>query len=83
MPDRIVVISDFSSVQGGASKLAVTHAELMVARGIPVTFFCGDDGGALPEGISSVALSGHRLLEASKVSAALNGLWNGVGWLFR
>lgn len=77
MPDRIVVISDFSSVQGGASKLAVTHAELMVARGIPVTFFCGDDGGALPAGISSVALSGQRLLEASKVSAALNGLWNG------
>ncbi|MEY8099545.1 glycosyltransferase family 4 protein [Falsihalocynthiibacter sp. S25ZX9] len=70
------MISDFSKVLGGASKLAVLQADLLQARGIPVTFFCGDDGETLAQGITSVALDGHRLLESKKLSAALNGLWN-------
>lgn len=75
-PDRVVVISDFSKVQGGASKLAVLQAGLLLERGIPVTFFCGDDGETLQQGITPVALNGHRLLETTRLSAALNGLWN-------
>lgn len=75
-PDRVVIISDFSKIQGGASKLAVLHAGLLKARNIPVTFICGDDGAALPAGIQKVALNGQRLLESSKLSAAVGGLWN-------
>lgn len=39
LPDRVVIISDFSHVRGGASKLAVTEAGLLVAQGVAVTFF--------------------------------------------
>ncbi|MBM2294819.1 glycosyltransferase family 4 protein [Sulfitobacter pseudonitzschiae] len=76
LPDRVVIISDFSHVRGGASKLAVTEAGLLVAQGVPVTFFCGDDVGDLPAGVEAVALNGKTLLEAGKAAAAVNGLWN-------
>ena len=41
-PERVVIISDFSRVRGGASKLALLQAELLSAKGIPVTYFAGD-----------------------------------------
>lgn len=76
VPEQVVIISDFSKVQGGASKLAVSQATLLQSRGVAITFFCGDDGSTLPVGMPTVALKGTRLLETGKVSAALNGLWN-------
>ncbi len=75
-PDRVVIISDFSTVRGGASQLAVSQAALLSARGVLVTFFSGDATHDLPKGVSQVAVGGQRLLEGGRVSAALAGLWN-------
>ncbi|WP_212524274.1 glycosyltransferase [Actibacterium sp. MT2.3-13A] len=75
-PSRVVVITDFASVRGGASKLAMLQTGLLSARGVPVTVFAGDAGGAMPEGVQLVALGGARLLEQGRLAAALGGLWN-------
>jgi glycosyltransferase involved in cell wall biosynthesis len=76
LPDQVVIISDFSNIQGGASKLALSLAQLLAAQSIPVTFFCGDSANRLPNGVVSVSLRGRRLLESNKFSAAVHGLWN-------
>ncbi len=75
-PDRVVVVSDFASVRGGASKLAMTQAELLATQGIPVTVFAGDESSSAPAGIDVVLCGGQRLLEQGKVSAVIQGLWN-------
>jgi glycosyltransferase involved in cell wall biosynthesis len=75
-PSQVVVITDFATVRGGASKLAMLQTRLLSERGVPVTVFSGDEGGEMPEGVSLVALSGQRLLEEGKLAAALGGLWN-------
>lgn len=75
-PDRVVIICDFATVKGGASKLALLQAEVLAQNGIPVTFFSGDDGAELPEGVEAVALGGNTLLEQRRLSAMLAGLWN-------
>ncbi|MBO9446714.1 glycosyltransferase family 4 protein [Ruegeria sp. R14_0] len=75
-PSRVVILSDFSKVHGGASKLAVLQAELLSKRRIAVTFFCGDEGDQMPAGVSLEALGGQRLLDQSAVSAAASGIWN-------
>lgn len=75
-PSQVVVITDFATVRGGASKLAMLQTRLLSERGVPVTVFSGDEGGEMPEGVSLVALGGQRLLEEGKLAAALGGLWN-------
>jgi glycosyltransferase involved in cell wall biosynthesis len=75
-PSQVVVITDFATVRGGASKLAMLQTRLLSQRGVPVTVFSGDEGGEMPEGVSLVALGGQRLLEGGKLAAALGGLWN-------
>lgn len=75
-PSQVVVITDFASVRGGASKLAMLQTGLLSARGVPVTVFSGDAGGEMPQGASLVSLGGQKLLEQGKLAAALGGLWN-------
>ncbi|WP_170416471.1 glycosyltransferase [Ruegeria atlantica] len=75
-PSRVVILSDFSKVRGGASKLAVLQAGLLAEHGIPVTYFCGDAGDHLHAGVEVVALGGHRLLDQAKLTAAVSGIWN-------
>lgn len=75
-PDRIVILSDFATIQGGASKLALLNAELIASRGVPVTFISGDEGADAPTELDMVALGGLRLLEQARPMAALSGLWN-------
>ena len=75
-PDRVVIISDFATVRGGASKLAVLQAGELARQGVPVTFFSGDSDSDLPAGVDPIALGGRRLLEQGKLQAALAGLWN-------
>ncbi|MGC9368073.1 MAG: glycosyltransferase family 4 protein [Paracoccaceae bacterium] len=77
-PSRAVVITDFASVRGGASKMARLQTELLSARGVPVTVFAGDAGAEMPDGVELVSLGGQRLLEQGKLAAALGGLWNGA-----
>lgn len=75
-PERVVIISDFSRVRGGASKLALLQAELLSAKGIPVTYFAGDTAEIAPKGYELIALGGQKLLEQDRITAALGGLWN-------
>ncbi len=75
-PSRVVVLSDFAKIRGGASKLAVLQARLLARQGIPVTFFCGDDGGQMPTGVELISMGGQSLLDQGGLSAAASGLWN-------
>jgi glycosyltransferase involved in cell wall biosynthesis len=76
--DRIVVIHDFASPEGGAGVLAVRAAQEYARRGIPVTFFAGvmDDAGEGLEGIDLVGLHSARLLETSPARAMVQGFHN-------
>lgn len=76
LPDQVVIVSDFATVQGGASKLALLQAQLLAERGVPVTVISGDAEFDALEGVNIVALGGRKLLEEGKLSAAINGLWN-------
>ncbi len=75
-PSRVVILSDFSKVRGGASKLAVLQATLLAEQGIPVTYFCGDEGHQLPPSVEVAAMARQRLLDQSKLSAAVSGIWD-------
>ncbi|WP_170464900.1 glycosyltransferase [Ruegeria arenilitoris] len=76
VPSRVVILSDFAKIRGGASKLAVLQAELLAEQGIPVTYFCGDDGDRLNAGIELISMGGQSLLERGGLSAAASGIWN-------
>ena len=78
--DRVVIVNDSTVARGGASALAMLTAKLLHDRGVPITYFAGDDGDAcgilLDAGIDSVGLGGTGLLKSSKVGALVRGLFN-------
>jgi glycosyltransferase involved in cell wall biosynthesis len=76
--ERIVVIHDFASPEGGAGVLANLAAREYVRRGIQVTYFSGAIGGAGEElsGIDLVGLNSARLLDQSPIQAMVQGLHN-------
>ncbi len=76
--ERIVVIHDFASPEGGAGVLAIQAAQEYQRRGIPVTYFAGAIGGAGEglEGIDIVGLHAARLLDTSPARAILQGFHN-------
>ena len=73
---KVVIISDFSLPNGGASALALLETELLRKRGLPVLFVAGDSG-ANPMfealGVSVVALGERKLLDSSRTA-----LWRGL-----
>lgn len=76
-PDRIVIVNDYSSHQGGAGYLAGALAGGLAARGERVTTIVGDDGGdSAPTGAERIAFGGARLLEQSAATAATRGIYN-------
>ncbi len=77
MPDRVVVINDFSSMGGGATSVALDSLRLLSARGVPVTFVAGDTGSCdLPRAIEIVALGGSHILSGNRLGAAVRGLYD-------
>jgi glycosyltransferase involved in cell wall biosynthesis len=76
--DRIVVIHDFASPEGGAGVLANLAAREYARRGIPVTFFAGalDGAGEGLQGIELAGLHAVRLLDQSPARAMVQGLHN-------
>src|SRR5262245_17529425 len=79
LPQKIVVINDASVARGGATGLALLSIRLMRARGLAVTYICGDAGqneelAAL--GVDVVSLGGRHLLAQGKLSAFVGGLYN-------
>lgn len=76
--ERVVVIHDFASPEGGAGVLAIQAAKEYRRRGIPVTYFAGTIEGADEEldGIDLVGLRAARLLDTSPGRAMMQGLHN-------
>lgn len=76
-PDRIVILNDFSSAEGGAGYLATALAGGLAAKGQPVTYISGDSGGGdWPPSVEQVLLGGRRLLDGGVAKAAMHGLYN-------
>ncbi len=76
--DRVVVIHDFASPEGGAGILALQAAQEYARRGIPVTYFAGarcGEGDDL-EGIDLVTLDATRLLDTAPARAMVQGFHN-------
>lgn len=82
LPDRVVVITDFSRERGGASRLALLMARTLSSRGLPVTVFAGDLAAEdLPTGLAIggfniVGIEGQSLLDKGGAAAAVAGIWN-------
>jgi hypothetical protein len=79
MIDRIVILNDIAQPMGGATALALLSAQLFRARGIPVTFICGDDGrndGLAVRGVEILASGQKRLEAAGRAAALIGGLYN-------
>ena len=73
--DRIVILNDFSSAEGGAGYLATQLAGGLAGRGLRVTYIAGDGGdGDWPAGVQPVPLGGLRLLDGGALAAARRGL---------
>lgn len=77
---RIVIINDYSQVQGGATQVAVASARGLAMAGHDVIFVYGV--GPVSEqlehpNISLVGLDQHDLLtNPSRIDAAIKGIWN-------
>ncbi|MDS9468770.1 glycosyltransferase [Paracoccus sp. MBLB3053] len=79
IPDKVVIVNDASTAWGGATGLAILSAELLVERGISVTFVAGDEGtGAqlTSAGVEIVALGGRGLVTETPLRAATHGIYN-------
>lgn len=83
---RVVIVSDFGSVNGGAAKVAIESARGLAEAGMQVVFACAI--GPVSErlthpGISIAAFSGEDVWSVgSKLTAARQGIWNGKAHAF-
>lgn len=76
-PERVVLFHDFSEALGGASYLVQVLIGQLRARGIPVTFFAGDEGANFHrDDVEFIALHGKPLLNRSKLGVLTTGLYN-------
>lgn len=76
---KVVVINDASVAFGGATGLALLSLRQLRARGIPVTYVCGDSG-ENPElaalGVTVVAAGSAGLLKRGFFDAMTRGIYN-------
>ncbi|MCJ2188603.1 glycosyltransferase family 4 protein [Novosphingobium beihaiensis] len=80
--ERAVLFHDFSEALGGASYLVQVLIAQLRARGIPVTFFAGDDGANFHRrDVEFIPLHGKPLLARSAPGALTLGLCNPRGFL--
>jgi len=75
-PDRVVIINDRSAAIGGASNLSILLRRLLQERNVPVTFFAGDIANPDAPDADVVNLNRTPLLEQSRLSAFVGGLYN-------
>lgn len=76
---NVVIVNDFGSINGGASKIAFQEMYGLKDKGYDVYYFCGVgpvDPNLLNKGIKSVCLSQNDILHSSRVVGAFRGLWN-------
>lgn len=76
-PERVVLFHDFSEPLGGASHLVQVLIAQLRARGVPITFFAGDDGANFGrDDVELVPLNGRALLDRSPAGALTLGFYN-------
>lgn len=81
----MIVLSDQSSLVGGAEAMALLSARGMAEAGLPVTFACGDSGADCPldrAAIDVVALGGKPLLEMGSLTSGITGFYNRAAHAF-
>src|SRR5262245_59375677 len=77
---RVVIVSDFGEVNGGAAKVAVTSARGLADAGVPVTFVCAmaPISPVLSHPRIAVRCLGFENVWGRNVlAAAMQGIWNG------
>lgn len=83
---RVVIVSDFGSVNGGAAKVAIESAYGLAESGVEVVFACaiGPVSERLDHPLIDVALyPGEEIWQVgSKVAAARQGIWNAPAHAF-
>jgi len=83
---RVVIVSDFGSVNGGAAKVAIESAYGLAEAGVEVVFACaiGPVSERLDHPLIDVALyPGEEIWQVgSKVAAARQGIWNAPAHAF-
>ncbi len=75
---RVVIINDTTVARGGAAQLALQLTRDLVARGVKVTFFAGDNGDSeelAALGVDIVAIGGAPLLKSRR--GFIDGVFNG------
>ena len=76
--ENIVVVNDFSYTQGGASKVAISTAN-MLSKEKNVFFFCGDSSGGneLDENVKVISTNQvENLKNKNLIEGARNGIYN-------
>ncbi|MFC5419235.1 glycosyltransferase family 4 protein [Bosea eneae] len=77
---RVVIVSDFGSVNGGAAKVAIESARGLAEAGVEIVFACaiGPVSERLDHPLISVELyPGEEIWQVgNKVAAARQGIWN-------
>jgi glycosyltransferase involved in cell wall biosynthesis len=77
---NIMVINDFSHVNGGAAKVALASAIGLAHRGHRVIFFSAvgpDDAAAEAAGVTVIRTDQHDVLQdPNRIRAAMQGIWN-------
>jgi glycosyltransferase involved in cell wall biosynthesis len=83
---RVVIVSDFGSVNGGAAKVAIESAYGLAEAGVEVVFACaiGPISERLDHPLISVELyPGEEIWQVgSKITAARQGIWNAPAHAF-
>ena len=77
--NRVVVINDDATERGGAAAIALASARLLRSRNVPITYLSGDPAGAdelARAGVQVSVLGGRHILEGSRATAALRGLYD-------
>ncbi len=84
---RVVIVSDFGCVNGGAAKVAIESARGLAEAGVPVVFACaiGPVSERLRHSLISIEMFDVEEVwkVGSKLAAARQGIWNGSAqiWL--
>ena len=79
-PERVVVINDFGSVNGGAAQVAIASAAGLARAGLRVDYFCGvgpRDARLEAAGVAVHCLDQLDILhDPKRLRAATRGVWN-------
>lgn len=80
LPERVILVYDFGSVNGGAAQVAISSTLELRRRGIQVDYFCAVapvDARLVEAGVAVTCLHQFDILSnPSRMRAAVSGLWN-------